>query len=77
MHEIQTGAGVSVGNLALEIHAGKSSHNVGLYREDMVFGTAQGVVAACSDGRGRSALIPVDRLHVVRGDLIRRRADDI
>jgi len=77
MYEVQTGAGVSVGDLTLEIHTGESSHDIGLYRENVVFCTAQDIVTACSDRRGRSALIPVDRLHVFRGDLVCSCADDI
>lgn len=77
MDKVKTRAGVSVGDHALEVHAGKASHDVRLNGQNVVLGAAQGEVAARSDGCGRGALIPADILHVVRSDLIGGRADDI
>ena len=77
MGQRQTGAFVLVSDDTAIVDAGQLRHDIGLDREDVALGTAEGVVRACGDGGVAVTHIPLDRGDIGGGNLVGSGADDI
>ena len=73
----KSGGGIFIGDNAAIVDTGETRHHVCLDGQDMALCTAQCIVAGRGDCRSRSTLIPLNRGHRRRGDLVGGSTDNI